>query len=345
MGVDQARADFDASGQAHRSRRLRGQPGAERRPRLDDIGADPREAVSGERAEAETVKKIRGPAPFVREIGPFTGQGANRAAPRAGGAPGQEIRQVEKRAGALETLRHMLGEPQQFGDFHFRRDFAADIAQDVVAAAIDPISLAGRAMIHPDDDVPLRVAARADSERGAGRIEHDERTCRIKTDAGKRPPRQPGGGDRLAHGAGRRAPDVFRRMFDDFARLAPDRDRPLRARQKPPGAIEHARPRAARADVNADIRLVHMRPPLSIGATIPSWPSLWQGEKRKGSDEAVGYVEVVRNSPASCPGLSRASTPPGSRQHQKFDATARRGWGGGARPRTRGGAFPLDSPA
>ena len=58
----------------------------------------------------------------------------------------------------------------------------------------------------------------------------------------------------------------------------------------------------------------------------------------------IGCIgEVAQKTHASCPGLSRASTPCGSRQLRKFLATARRGWPGQARPRRRDQFPPLIS--
>jgi hypothetical protein len=60
-------------------------------------------------------------------------------------------------------------------------------------------------------------------------------------------------------------------------------------------------------------------------------------------DKTGCKVQVARNPHASCPGLSRASTPSGSRRLRKFIATAPRGWPGQARPRRREVQFHIDS--
>ena len=57
------------------------------------------------------------------------------------------------------------------------------MAQDFVACLVDMVGLRNRPVIHPDDDVALRIAGQADAEGVAGAIENDERAGRVESDA------------------------------------------------------------------------------------------------------------------------------------------------------------------
>jgi len=64
-------------------------------------------------------------------------------------------------------------------------------------------------MVHPDDDVALRVAREADAERLAVRIEHDQRRRRVEADPLDRCGRQPRLRQRLADRSGAGLPDIL----------------------------------------------------------------------------------------------------------------------------------------
>ena len=211
-------------GRPNARRRLGGEPAPERRPWRDDFGADARKARPAERLEPDAGEEVLRPAPLAREIEPLAGDRAGGAGERAGGAEGEEIGQIEEMAGGGEDARRVAGEPQQLGRLHFRRDGAADVAQRVVAAAVDQLRLFDRAMIHPDDDVAGRIAARPNRKRLAGRIEDDQRTGRVEADAADRLRLHAGRFDRRAHRGDGRRPDVGRGLFDNVAGLAPSGD-------------------------------------------------------------------------------------------------------------------------
>jgi hypothetical protein len=257
--VDQPGADRDARRQAERVRRIGGEPAPQRRPRRDDLGADAGEARPAERPQPDAGEEVLRPAPLARQIEPFAGNGAGGAGERAGGAEGEEIGEIETMAGGGEDARRVAGEPQQLGRLHFRRDGAPDIAQRVVAAAVDQLRLLDRAVIHPDDDVAGRIAARPDRKRLAGRIEDNQRTGRVEADAADRFRLHAGRFDRRAHRGHGRRPDVGRGLFDNVAGLAPGGDHPPRIGEQLPAQSENARTNAARSHVDADERLIHDR--------------------------------------------------------------------------------------
>ena len=151
-------------------------------------------------------------------------------------------------------------QPKQFWNFHFRRDRAADIAQHLVLRLVHLARFGHRAMVHPDDDVPSLVAGAADRQRMGAGVEHHERAGRIKTqtlDGGRR-----NGGlrHRGANRGGACRPDLGRRLFDDAARLVPQRDRMPGGRQQGSVLVKHSGARARRSDVDADEGLLHCNP-------------------------------------------------------------------------------------
>ena len=288
--VDQPGADRDAGRQAERARRVGGEPAPQRRPWRDDFGADAREARPAERLEPDAGVELLRPAPLAREIEPLAGDRAGGAGERAGGAEGEEIGQVEKMAGGGEDARRMAGEPQQLGRLHFRRDGAADIAQRVVAAAVDLRRLFDRAMIHPDDDVAGGIAARPNRERFAGRIEDDQRTGRVEADAADRLRLHASRFDRRAHRGDGRRPDVGRGLFDNVAGLAPGGDHPPRIGEQLPTQSENARANAARSHVDADERLIHGRPRSQAGRQNFTCRRRAQAARRQGARRPSLYL-------------------------------------------------------
>jgi hypothetical protein len=162
--------------------------------------------------------------------------------------------------GRLVGRRQMPLQPQQFGNFHFRRDRAADIAEHVVVGLVDPASLRHRAMIHPDDDVSPWVAGATYRQRIACGIDDHKRTGRIETHAldGRSRERgfRHGGADR--GGAGR--PDLGRGLFRHAARLVPHRDRMPGGRQQGSVLVEYSSARARCPDIDADEGLLHHNP-------------------------------------------------------------------------------------
>src|ERR1700682_839589 len=79
--------------------------------------------------------------------------------------------------------RHVPLQPKKLWNLHFRRDRAADIAQDVVMGGVDETGFSNRAMRHPNDYIPSFVAGRADRERIGGGVKPHQRTSRVEADA------------------------------------------------------------------------------------------------------------------------------------------------------------------
>ena len=70
------------------------------------------------------------------------------------------IGEVEEVARLLIDVRAILLQPQNFRRLHLRRDFAANVPQYRVARGIDLFRLPGGAMIHPDNNVAVRIVRR-----------------------------------------------------------------------------------------------------------------------------------------------------------------------------------------
>ena len=162
MRIDEPRADRRPRLEPHRGGGLGRQSPTERKPRLDHFGADAGESVVLQRPKPDAVEKFAGPALFMREIREFAGDGADRTLKRAGRPPREVIRQIEEMPGPGEGLGLAPGEPGEFRGLHFRRYPAADIAQRLVAAGIDPIGVGHGAVIHPDDHVAFGRVGQAD---------------------------------------------------------------------------------------------------------------------------------------------------------------------------------------
>jgi hypothetical protein len=182
MGVDQAGADRHARQEAQRERCLRGQARTERGARFGDFAADPPAVVGEQVGEADPFEVLRAPAPLVGEIGPLACHRARRPSRASRRAIGQIVGKVEKVPGRVIRRRQRLLQPQQLRRLHFGRDDAADMAQHRIAGLGDAPGLADRAMIHPDDDVALRIARQADAEGLPRPVDHRERTGRVEAD-------------------------------------------------------------------------------------------------------------------------------------------------------------------
>lgn len=151
--VDQAGAHRGSRREPELGRGRLGKAPAERGAGRRHLGADAREALVGEHAEPHRPEVAFVPALLMSEVGPFAGHRADRPRQAAGGAPCQEIGQVEELPGGVEDLRTMLAEPEQLWGLHLGRDRPADVFQDGVPGGVDPLGLRHRPVIHPDDDV------------------------------------------------------------------------------------------------------------------------------------------------------------------------------------------------
>jgi hypothetical protein len=119
----------------------------------------------------------------VGEIRPLAGQRADRPRGFTGRAIGEIIGKIEEVSGGVIRRRQMLLEPQQLRCFHLRRDDAADMAQHFVAGRADAISLRNRPVIHPDDDVAVRITRGTDAEWLAAAVEHHQGASRVEADS------------------------------------------------------------------------------------------------------------------------------------------------------------------
>ncbi len=203
-----------------------------------------------ERPQADAFEISFIPTPFMRQVRPFAGDRAHGSRQAPGAAPGQEVGQIEELPGRCEGLRHVFGEPEQLRRFHLGRDRASDIAQHVRGAGVDPFCLLGRTVIHPDDDVPLRIAGGADRDRIAARAYDDKRAGRVEADPAHRARRDACLPHRLANAGADRTPDVIARLLGDAARLAPEADVGLGRREHAAVGGEDTRPGAAGSNVD-----------------------------------------------------------------------------------------------
>ena len=184
MRIDQRGADRRAGAKPQFSRRRDGEARSDRCARLDHLGADSRKALVGQDAEADLPEEAFVEALLMREIGPFARQRAGRALQTAGRPECQPVGEIEEMRCGAEALGHRLGKPQQLRRLHLGRDRSADIGEHAVAGRIDAPGLVDRAVIHPYDDVAVRVARGAnrdgravgrDGDEGAGRVEAEPR--------------------------------------------------------------------------------------------------------------------------------------------------------------------------
>ncbi len=196
--IDEPRPDRQACGQPHGCCGVVGKPACERRPRIDDLGAEPGVTVRNQPAETDAVEELPGPAALVRQVAELAGDRAERAGERPGRAERQIVGEGEKVLGLRERLRLHPVEPGELRNLHLRRQRAADVAQSFVAAGVDARGVLGRAMVHPGHHVAAggvvavdRRAARARRRaRQASRSPRSRRRRRpLAEGRSNRPPR------------------------------------------------------------------------------------------------------------------------------------------------------------
>ena len=253
VGVDEPRPDGRPGVQTHCGCGVLSQAAPEARPWRGDVRAEAGEAAGLKRAQAQAVEEFPRPAVFVREIAELAGCRAQRARQRPGRAKAEPVGEADEMRGPGEGLGRHAREPDELRRLHLGRERSPEIAQDLVSAGVDPLGVFGRAVIHPHDHVALGRAPQADRERRQVTVEREERAGRSEAKPGEGVAIEPRRLDRFAHGFRHRAPDVGRRLLDDVALLAPDRNRSPRRGEEPPGSVERARAGAARADVDSDI--------------------------------------------------------------------------------------------
>jgi len=81
------------------------------------------------------------------------------------GAKRKIIGKIEEMTGAAVGRRQVPLQPKQLGDFHFGRDRAADIPENVIQRIVNLTGFSYRSMVHPNDDIASLIARRADRER------------------------------------------------------------------------------------------------------------------------------------------------------------------------------------
>ena len=166
MGVDQAGADAACGGEAEVPRRPRRSAGRGRwRP---GVAASGRAARASRSARPMAREEVRLPARgLVGEIGPLAGQRALRAGVRAGGAPGQEVGEVEGGPARAQDCGQVALQPHQLRRLHLRRHDAADVVEHAVAGGGAFLGFGEGAVVEPEDGVPAVVAGGRDGDGAA----------------------------------------------------------------------------------------------------------------------------------------------------------------------------------
>ena len=108
----------------------------------------------------------------------------------------------------LINVRAVLLQPENFRRFHLRRDFAANVLQHRVARSVNLFRLAGGAMIHPDNNVTVRIFRRPDRQRLVVIANHYQRAGGIEADPGNRRWSDSGAGHRRFNAVAHRLPDL-----------------------------------------------------------------------------------------------------------------------------------------
>ena len=205
----------------------------------------------------------------MRQIGPLAGHRADRAQVRAAGPKAQVIRKIHQPAVALPLRRQMPLQPHQLRDLHLGRHRAADEVQHLVAGGGAFLGLGERAVIEPDDDVPLVLAAGRDAGRAVLAVERDQRAGGIEADPGDRRRRQARLLARVPRGGADRLPDVLARLLGVVRPRLVHQNRPAGAGEHPATRVEQRGPRAAGADVDRHHHLVRHRLPSRVFALAP----------------------------------------------------------------------------
>ncbi len=150
--------------------------------------------------------------------------------------------------GGGEGVGAMARQPEQLGRFHLGRDAPAHIVEHAMAPRVDLFRLWLRAVVHPDHHVAGRFLGGPDGDPASLVVHDDQRAggveTRCRSPAPDRARPSPRGRRR------RRLPDLVGRLFDDLARLVPERQRVFPHAKQLAGGIEHARARRARADIH-----------------------------------------------------------------------------------------------
>lgn len=85
----------------------------------------------------------------------FTDSATETAVLVSRGQVREGVAQVVKLALGKQLRRHVVLEPEDLGHFHFDTHLPTDIFEQLVACAVDLLSLFDRAMVQPEDDVAV----------------------------------------------------------------------------------------------------------------------------------------------------------------------------------------------
>ena len=222
-----------------------GQPAgraAQRQDLLRQLGPDVVETDGGQHRSREAV--------LVREVVPLAGQRADARGVDAAAAPDEVVGEVEKAPRRGVAVREVPAQPEHLGQFHLDADLAADVHERRVARRVDRRGLLAGAVVHPHDDVARGIAVLGHRDRPAVGAHGDERAGGVEADRRHRVGGNAGRCDGLAHGGGRRRPDVGRRLLDEPGARVELLDRAQGEGEPPPVAVVETRAHARRADVH-----------------------------------------------------------------------------------------------
>ena len=152
----------------------------------------------------------------------------------------------------LIDVRAILLQPQNFRRFHLRRDFAANVLQYRVARRVDLFRLRGGAMIHPDNNIAVRIVRRPDRQRRVVIANHHQRAGGIEAEPGDRRRRDAGAGHRGFNAVAHRQPDFTARLLNPIPGAAKQGNVPGRVGEKLAPQIEDPGAHAARTDIHTN---------------------------------------------------------------------------------------------
>ncbi len=211
MRVDDAGGHDHAPRQSEIAGRRRSQHARRRAQRQD-----PLRQPGTEIGQADGTQHRLGKAALVRQVVPLAGQRANAGRVGTATAPDQVVGQVEEPRRRPIAVRAMPLQPQDLGQLHLDADFAADVGERRVAGRVDRRRLVGRAVVHPHDDVALRIAVLGDRDGPAVHANSDQRAGGVEAEGRDGIDRHAGQRHRFAHRRTGLAPDVGRRLLGEI---------------------------------------------------------------------------------------------------------------------------------
>jgi len=186
VGVDDAHAHHRSRGQAELGGAFCAQ-GAGQAAKGMGRGRHP--AVAEQVGKADGPEELQVPGalrPLVAEVGPFADRGAQAAPVLPRGPVDQEVGQIEEAPGFCPGPGQVLLQPEELGRLHFRGDAPAHVVEHPVAAPVDSLGLVHGPVVHPDDDVPARVAITGHGQRPVGGVQADEGAGGVEAQSGDR---------------------------------------------------------------------------------------------------------------------------------------------------------------